>query len=126
MTDILGHIGSVITVAKAVSELSDRFEKSDLIEKIAELNIQLATAKNDNARLINENRELKANAERENIDPLHWTGSIYRNSADHPFCPACFDDRHKRIHLSTNAIPGCGESFTCRVCRNHFDDSEQH
>jgi len=119
MTDLAEHLRNAMTLAKAIYELPDEFEKATLKMRIADLTFQLAEALTGEARLVNELRELKAEAEEHKSNPLHWNGIVYLDNGKHPFCPACYDDRRKRIHLKTIYS---GESFTCPVCGNTFEE----
>jgi hypothetical protein len=38
-----------------------------------------------------------------------------------PYCPNCYDDRHKEIHLTRGATKG---TYSCGVCRNAFTTDE--
>ena len=119
MTDLIGHISGAITIAKAMRELSDKFDKAIFKDKIADMYLELAEAKTEAARLMVELRELKAEEEEHKNNPLRWVGAVYRGNDNHPFCPACYDDRRKRIHLKTIYID---ESFICPVCETEFEE----
>ena len=121
MTDLVGHISSAITVAKAMYELSDKFDKSIFIGQIADMNLKLAQAQTEAAQMMTEIRELKAEAEERENNPLHWAGAVYRDGNNHPFCPACYDDHRKRIHLKPLYLDG---HFTCPVCKNDFEEPD--
>ena len=40
-----------------------------------------------------------------------------------PYCPNCYDDKHKQIHLTPGATKG---TYLCGVCGNNFRTSEYH
>jgi len=121
MTDLVGHISSAITIAKAMSELSDKFDKAIFKNHIADLYLELAEVKTGAAQLMDELRELKAEVEEHKNNPLRWMGAVYRDNGNHPFCPACYDDRSKRIHLKSTYLD---ESFICPICRNEFEEPD--
>ena len=121
MTDLIGHINSIYTVTKAMFELSDKFDKSAFMEQIADMNFKLAETKTEAAKLMDELREMKVEAEEHKTNPLRWIGAVYRDNGNHPFCPACYDDRRKRIHLKTIYAD---ESFICPVCGNEFEEPD--
>jgi len=119
MTDLIGHIGTGITIAKNLAELSRQFDNAVLIRQISDLNLQLAQIQNEAAKMITELRALKEDAEEREKNPLRYTGAIYRDSDDLPFCPGCYDNLRKRIHLSPAFLPN---SFNCPVCKSNFED----
>jgi hypothetical protein len=51
--------------------------------------------------------------------------SVYwkRNNGDRegPYCPACYEDKHKEIHLTPGATRGV---FSCPTCKNRFTTKE--
>jgi hypothetical protein len=55
----------------------------------------------------------------EHNNPLHFTGAIYRDTKNFTYCPACYDNQKKRIHLKKNA--GLEGSFSCPICDNEFE-----
>ncbi len=40
---------------------------------------------------------------------------------DGPYCPVCYEDKHKTIHLSPGATKG---TYSCGVCKNTFTTKE--
>jgi len=65
-----------------------------------------------------ENETLKEEADERKNSPLRWTGIVYADGNNHPFCPACYDGRGKRIHLLDDTI-GLGY-WRCRICGEVF------
>jgi hypothetical protein len=47
---------------------------------------------------------------------------VYRDTGDYPYCPACYDDRRKRIHLTSFPHLANGRTgFECSVCHEWFE-----
>jgi len=114
MANLLESIGSKVST---IVELAKTLGNAELMLEIGELQMQLADLKIEHAALKDENRELKADAERDKDNPLRYDGSVYRDGDNHPFCPACYDDKRKRIHLSSSQ----SQFLRCPVCRFGFD-----
>jgi pyrimidine deaminase RibD-like protein len=54
-------------------------------------------------------------------EPMVFEESVYwrrkNGEREGPYCPNCYDDKHKEIHLSPSATKG---TYLCGVCRNSF------
>ena len=122
MTDIVGYIGASLTIAKGLLEICKEYNNVILIKQISDLTLQLAQAQTEAAELINENRNLKEEAERQETNPLTFKKPVYYDRNQLSYCPACYDNLKKRIHLKTETIEGGGTSFTCPICKTNFED----
>ena len=127
MTDLIGPIGAAISIAKDLLEINREYEKAVVTKQMTDLIVQLSIAQTVEAERLAEirnlkakNRRLKAELEQQVKNPLRYTGVIYRDKKKTPFCPACYDNRKKRIHLTPSLMMNW--SFSCPVCDKNFDD----
>jgi len=49
-------------------------------------------------------------------DSVYW--KLKNGTREGPYCPTCYDDKHKEIHLNPGATRG---TYFCGVCQNGFD-----
>jgi len=119
MTDLIGLIGSGITMTKGIFEVAREYNNANLIKQISDLTIQLAQAQTEAAEMMTELRNLKAELEERDNNPLEYSSTIYFDSNGELFCPACYDDRKKRIHLKVIEQTG-GVYYRCPICHNNF------
>jgi phage regulator Rha-like protein len=96
--------------------------KEGLIKQISDLTLKLAQSQTEAAQMMNELQTLKAEAEKWEHNPLHYTGSIYRDPENYPYCPACYDGHKKRIHLTKHKT--IGHSFHCPICKENYGDDD--
>ncbi|MCL2600632.1 MAG: hypothetical protein FWD88_05575 [Treponema sp.] len=122
MTDLIQHIGSAITMTGGLIEIFRKADNAQFIKHVSDLTVQLATVQNDVVRLMDENRELKAKIEEMETNPLQYDGYIYRDGHGHAFCPGCYDDKRKRIHLrkTTAAFIDLYTVWGCPVCDKKY------
>jgi transposase-like protein len=120
MNDLLEHIGSGIAIAKGLLEISKEYNNATFIKQISDLTLQLAQVQNEAAKMMTELQTLRAEADEREKNPIHYTGAVYRDTKNRPYCPACYDDKRKQIHLIDDG-DGC---FRCPICQNHFDESD--
>jgi len=118
MTELVGHIGGVITIAKGLLETSRAYNDAAFMKQISDLTIQLAILQTEAAQMMTELQTLRFEAEEQEKNPLRYTGVVYRDTEDHPYCPACYDSKRKRIH-----IPKTGTFIiACPVCKTGFNE----
>jgi hypothetical protein len=91
VSGIVGLIGSAVTTAGAIFDLSKNLKNSELQVRISELNVTLAQAQNQIAGLINENRELKDELSKaKNTDFIRDPKSgVLIDNNQVPHCPVC-------------------------------------
>jgi len=119
MLDLVGHIGNAISTTGGLIDIFRKADNAAFIKQISDLNIQLAVAQNEAARLLNENRELKAEIDTDRSAPLRYDEVVYRDAENYGYCPACYDDRRKRIHLKEH--PMNSNWFVCPICDNDYE-----
>jgi hypothetical protein len=116
MQDLIGLIGATITLAKGIQEISQNINNAALFKQISDLYFQLAQVQTEAAEMTAEIRNLKADIEERDNNPLRYSGFVYLDNKGDSFCPACYDDRKKRIHLK---ILRQGD-YRCPVCNTYF------
>jgi len=122
MNDLIGILGSSITIAKGMYEISKEYNNTAYIKQNSELTLKLAQAQNEAAQITMELQALKNETEEQKNNPLHYNGTTYRDTKDMPYCPACYDDKNKRIHLKRD--PELKSSFICPICQNEFEEDD--
>ncbi|MDR0722756.1 MAG: hypothetical protein LBF75_08230 [Treponema sp.] len=121
MPDLITLIGSSLTVTKNLVELAHTLNNSALIKQLSDLTLQLAQSQNEAARMMTELRLLKTEQEEREKNPIRYDGLVYRDIEDHPYCPACYDDRRKRIHLTSFPMVDRKTGFECPICHAEFE-----
>jgi hypothetical protein len=90
MVELIAGLTSAIDIGKRLSLLNEKIKDADIKMLIADLNIELANAKNNIAELITENQKLKSeidNLKNDKVDKLQFKGGAYYDTAgDGPFC----------------------------------------
>jgi hypothetical protein len=119
MPDLIESLSSKVS---AISELAKRMGNPEFMLEISDLKLQLADVKTAYASLQNEIRELKAEADEQANNPLRYSGVVYHDAQNHPYCPPCFDDRKKRIHLKQSPSDRGGTYLTCPVCKEWYEE----
>ena len=123
MTDLLGHLGNALTISSALVDTLRKADNSVYIKEISEMNLQLAAAQNEAARLMKENQLLKDEVEEQKSNPLRYDGEVYRDKDGHAFCPGCYDGNRKRIHLKKTFwrfYVKASPVYLCPICDNKF------
>ena len=127
VTAALRAVSSSVDLIKKINDLAAKTKNSELINEIANLNLEMASAKLALANAIAESIE----REKEILDlktKLNAIGSLtfrngvyYKEGEDSPYCPGCFDGQKKMIHLALlpcdftdfgkYRCPRCGTTF---------------
>ena len=111
------------TLSEYATGVKDVQKHGELMRIIGGLSLELAEIEIRLAEQIKENQQLKeviAELKEEASQPklIFKNGLYYAPEDDIPFCPSCFEERKKRIHLHelSNALnlPG----YTCPICKN--------
>jgi hypothetical protein len=96
---------------------------------IADLNIELANAKNSIAELLTENQKLKTEIKEQGnnkMGKLQFKGGAYYDIAgDGPFCPGCYDGKQLKSRLvANNPDFNFIGNYKCSVCTKMFKVTE--
>ena len=116
MTDLIGLIGTSVTIAKGLLEIDKQYNDSVFKRQFSELNYQLALAYEEGAKMVTEFRALKTEIEEQENNPLSYNGIAYRDRNNFLYCPACYDNSKKRIHLKKRGV-----YLTCPICGNDYE-----
>jgi hypothetical protein len=123
MSDLIALIGSSLTAAKSLFELAQTLNNAAMVKLVSDLTLQLAQTQNGAAQMITELRLLKAEQEEQEKNPLRYDGVVYRDTENYSYCPACYDDRRKRIHLTSFSMVDDRMGFECPICHAEFEES---
>ena len=129
MVEIITGLTSAIDIVTKLNALNEKIKDADIKMLIADLNIELAKAKNSIAELITENQKLKSeidNLRNNKTEKLQFKGGAYYDTTgDGPFCPGCYDNKNKKIRLVDNDpnFKFIG-NYLCPVCGNMFNVKE--
>ncbi len=109
-------------VVKEIGALATRARNKDVNEKVIDLQQHVLTLQTQFLELVNENNELKRrDSERERIAQIEkeveYRESVYWRGNEGPFCPKCWDDERKLIHLNPGATKG---TYGCGVCKEGY------
>jgi hypothetical protein len=117
MPDI-GTATAAVRLLKEVIQLAKESNNAELKDKVSELQNLIFDLTTENRDL----RERAAEIEHANDiskEMVYESGLYWRvkdGKRDGPFCPACWDDRRKAVHLPSLGFGG----HTCAVCHGHF------
>ena len=130
----VGIIDKAVKIAKKLSNESNEIDTATLKLELANIMSELANAKIEiittQALLFHseqKNKQLEEQLEEKRkfsfIDGVYW---IYGDST--AFCPKCFENEHKKIHMQSRERMYAGLGTTiekpnwyCRVCKSTFD-----
>ena len=121
VADIASAIGTAITTASTIYEISKNSKDSELQLKISELNVILAQTQNQIAELLAENRRLNELLEQEKDNPLTFdkASGFYIDRNGVYYCPGCYDKTKSRSHLRKVPLQ-IFDSWKCHVCKQTF------
>jgi regulator of replication initiation timing len=119
--DIITSIGTSITLAKRLREISKNIEDAefknllaDLSSELSDLKLEAASLKERLATLQEENALLKETAQPVNEKPIGRKWGCYQFEGDDGlYCPACWDSKRKKS--STTRVSS--QFRLCSVCR---------
>ncbi|WP_155942752.1 hypothetical protein [Pseudoxanthomonas suwonensis] len=119
--DILTTVGTTITIAKRLREISKNIEDAefknllaDLSSELADIKLEAAALKERLATLQEENLLLKATAQPADESPIGRKDGCYQFTGDDGlYCPGCWDSKRKKSS-TTKAIRGFR---LCSVCQ---------
>ncbi len=105
--------------SSSLGEAETKLKLAELISSLADLKTELADIKVDLIEKDEIIRKLKLKIlEKES---LSFDGKLYWKEGDKtPFCPICFENENKFIHLRYSNSRTYGEFQSCKVCNNRF------
>ncbi len=120
------HLKTSMDIAKLISdstsslsEAETKLKLAELISSLADLKMELADIKVDLIEKDDVIRELRNKIEEK--ESLSFDGILYWKEGDKiPFCPICFENENKFIHLRYSNSHTYGEMQSCKVCNNRF------
>ncbi|MCP5306060.1 MAG: hypothetical protein H6953_11505 [Chromatiaceae bacterium] len=100
-------------------KITDSIDDANLKLTIAELMNSLVESKSQNVALKAELLELQQQVAVEK-ELLFKKGVYWRQEEPVPFCPVCWDERKRLIHLVTDHESSFDPRHHCNVCKNVF------
>jgi len=67
------------------------------------------------------NKKLRRKIRKMKEKPLRHDGQVLRDNDGIPYCPGCFDDKNKFIHLTALQANTSGLQLLCPVCKADFN-----
>jgi regulator of replication initiation timing len=111
---------------KDVAAVVDRINDADLLKAMANLKIEGAELAEQNAKLRDENRDLKEklSVKEEFVfeKNLYWKKSPDGNISEGPFCPSCFSGKDKAVRMIAERGEYITDFYDCPVCNMKIDD----
>jgi|GEM_PF-4745696 len=105
---------TVFSVAKKTGNIEMEEKSLELREKILELGAENLDLRSEISDLMEEIKTLKKSLD--NKDRLKFDGLVYeKNDSEYKFCPNCYDDKGKAIHLIKDS-----HGYDCRTCNKFF------
>lgn len=126
MTEYIGHISAAITVFKGLIETSKIYNDSAYKLEIAKINDELTEAQIQETKMKNKINELETMLEELKNNPLKFNGIVYFDNDNFPYCPACYDNCKKRIHLKATPKNNGYHLFYCSVCQSHYHEEDRY
>jgi len=126
----LSSIKTAIDISKVINISNTDFDLSILKMKMVELNETLVNTKGYvlelKEELFNKQNEIKE-LEEELKDKSSYIFNKYyyfriidENEIEGPYCPSCYENEHKKIHL----IKDDSEKWICNVCKIEIKDDK--
>lgn len=130
----VGIIDKAVGITKKLSDNSPELDKATLKLELANLMVELASARMEvislQALVFDAEQKNKVLEEKliENESFIFKSGVYWKAGDDTAFCPKCWENDGKKIHLLalTHKYVGLGQSiekpnWNCRVCKTSFD-----
>jgi hypothetical protein len=110
-----------LNTLRQIREIIKRSNDQKLSDLVLALQRDIFSLESDNLKLNFELASLKRElALRENMHMRPPHNYYFRHDDDDPFCPICWENGHKAIHLSAPIHSDRGTRRECRVCRETF------
>lgn len=130
----IGIIDRAVGITKKLSDNSPELDKATLKLELANLMVELASVKMEvislQALVFDAEQKNKALEEKlkDNETFIFKSGVYWKDGDDTAFCPKCWENDGKKIHLLAreHQYAGLGQSiekpnWNCRVCKTSFD-----
>lgn len=119
-------MGAIDYLQKAI-EIARAVDNSDLVVALADSKSQYADVVTENASLKERVRQLETQlATRDELqfeDGAYWKGPRPEgDQSAQPFCPVCWENRSKQIHMQPFRLTSSSDYFQCPVCHINVDD----
>ena len=106
-----------LSTVKQISELVRKYNDLELMRQIVTLQTEVFDLQRENLRLETELSNLQHSLQVEKTMKMRSPfGYYYRDGDDVPFCPRCWENDRKRIHLPAAEPWSGGVRRDCRVC----------
>ena len=125
MGDLINTASTALSLVTRLREINKNIANAEFSNALADLSIELAEMKIKISGLLEENDQLKRQLAAQQASRLEFKGfAYYSNSADGPFCPACYDSQGKSIRLVKQTGPfTVFGSHSCPVCKESFAEA---
>ena len=132
MTDVLSTLGTIISTAKQLREISKKIQDAEARNLVADLNLQLADLKMQVVRLQEENLnlrdEIKAIRQTQDLrSKLQFRDNVYflkepvEGRPEGPYCPRCLDVDNALVLLAKlERVFHDVAKYTCNNCKGHY------
>lgn len=106
-----------LNTLRQVREIIKRSNDQELLKLVLALQRDIFALESDNLKLNVELASLKRELGlREKMHMRPPYNYYFRDGDDVPFCPACWENGRKAVHLSVPAQLDCGIRRDCRAC----------
>jgi len=130
----IGIIDKAVSITQKLSDNSPELDKATLKLELANLMVELASVKMEvislQALVFDAEQKNKALEEKlkDNETFVFKSGVYWKDGDDTAFCPKCWENDGKKIHLHAreHQYAGLGQSiekpnWNCRVCKTTFE-----
>lgn len=106
-----------LSTVKQISELVKKYNDLELMKQIVTLQTEVFDLQREKLRLETELSNLQRSVQTEKEMEMQAPfGYYYRDGDEVPFCPKCWENDKKQIHLPDSEPWGGGVRRDCRVC----------
>lgn len=109
----------VVEDVKEVADLIKKFNDIDLNRRILSLENEVLDLSRDKRRAEEKveelERSLRFKAQLQFREPFYWL-----ENDDTPYCPACWEDKKKAVHVVYSHRNNYGQYWSCKTCGADF------
>lgn len=113
---------------KDAAKAANRINDAALLEAMANLKLEGSELAEQNAKLRDENRELKEKLSvKEELvfkKNLYWKENPDGSISEGPFCPRCFPEKHKAVQMVEVRGEYITDYYACPVCNTKISDAD--